>query len=99
MGLSPEDVTTSLYHEETDTGVDHAREVELERIVNDRHIDLLTQVLPSNGKPYYARRIFLLQDGHCLWEGTAFNPGGPWKVWKRDSALLLAGKIVEPASL
>lgn len=112
MGLRTEDITSSMYRKESlptngiaaPVGNNDDIEVaplerEIDRQVSDEHVDLLTQVIPSDGSQvYYARRLFLFKktNGQLLWEGTSFNPMGPWTVYFRNSAKMLALSIAEP---
>lgn len=112
MGLKPEDITSSMYRKDTPAPIGVAaavgntdeievepREIEIDRIIGKDHVDLLTQVIPSDGSPpYFARRLFLFKQvsGHLLWEGTSYSPKGPWSVWFRNSAKMLALSIGEP---
>lgn len=65
------------------------REIEISRRRFDRHFELVTLVKPERKGAYYARRL-LTYRGAQLWVGTSFFPEGPWKVYHRDSATLLA---------
>ncbi len=65
------------------------REIELYREVFDRYVDMLTQVVPEDNKPYFTRRIISVS-GPILWCGTSYERSGPWRVWTRNTAELLA---------
>lgn len=56
---------------------------------HEGYFDLLTQVRPDGEQAYYTRRI-AKNDGSLLWCGTAYDLNGPWTVWTRDSAQLMA---------
>ncbi len=76
------------------------QQFEVSRTVGERHVDLVTCVKPGGEQPsFYARRIFTFRDNVLLWEGTSYNPDGPWKVWHRNNTRMLAEGVAEPAAL
>ncbi len=99
MGLTPNDITSSMYADQYRTNEQEAaepegpdaapREIEMSREVYNRHVDLTTRVEPAGEKPYFARRIMTLR-GALLWSGTSYQLHGPWKVWTRETSQLLA---------
>jgi hypothetical protein len=86
---SPSIESTFVPPEETDVPAPPPQEVEMRRDAYRDYVDLLTQVRPEEGDPYFVRRIISLR-GPILWAGSAYRPNGPWKVWQRDNAQLLA---------
>lgn len=69
-----------------------AREVEVRRNRYERHFEVVTIVEPPRrrGRVYYVRRLATLREGRMIWVGTSFFADGPWKVWQRETATLLA---------
>ncbi len=65
------------------------REIELSREIFDRYVDMLTQVIPEDEQHYFTRRIISVS-GPILWCGTSYARSGPWRVWTRNTAELLA---------
>lgn len=65
------------------------RELEIWCRKKERYTDLMTKVIPDEGAAYHARRI-INTEGIILWSGTAFAVSGPWRVWERRTAELLA---------
>jgi hypothetical protein len=64
-------------------------EIEINRRSFAKHFELLTQVKPPSGQPYFVRRL-ALYNGRILWAGSSFSPVGKWTVYERDTSLLLA---------
>ncbi len=65
------------------------REIEIRRDVFEHYINMLTQVVPEGEDPYFTRRIINMS-GVILWCGTSYELAGPWRVWTRNTAELLA---------
>ncbi len=58
---------------------------------DDGVIDLISQSIPVEGSPWFNRRI--LYKGRCIYAANAWVPRGPWTVWQRDDATLMALEI------
>lgn len=52
------------------------------------YTDWLTHAVPPQGPAWYTRRLY--RNDHVLYAATAWSSDGPWQVWERDSAALLA---------
>ncbi len=102
MGLKESDVTSSMYRDRVttkpwmDTAVNATaapdvapREIEVHRRDHHGYFDLVTQVLPEGHAPYYTRRV-IDANSRVLWVATSYQLDGPWKIWKRESAELMA---------
>ncbi len=105
MGLKPSDVTSSMYRNRAQSKpwMDQAavasteptapplapKEIEVHRADYDRYADVVTKVCPENAPPYFTRRVISTR-GRALWVATAVQIAGPWKVWTREPAELMA---------
>ncbi len=58
---------------------------------DDGVIDLITQSVPDEGQPWFIRRV--LYKRRCIYAANAWVPRGPWTVWQRDDAALIALEI------
>jgi hypothetical protein len=58
---------------------------------DDGVIDLITQSVPAEGRPWFIRRV--LYRGRCLYAANAWHSQGPWTVWQRDDAALITLEI------
>lgn len=63
-------------------------EREVRRQVEDDWVEVVTHVQPTEGRPYFARRV-LNKRGTVVYAATAWHPHGPWKVYQRDNAALM----------
>lgn len=103
MGLAPEDVTSSMnrpkhtaapvsrpraaaFGREQDAAPQEVR-ISLRHFTN--YFELITQVRPEDAEPYLTKRI-ARPDGTLLWCGTSYELQGPWTVYVRNAAELLA---------
>lgn len=59
---------------------------------DDGVIDLISQSVPTEGNPWFNRRI--LYKGRCIYAANSWVPCGPWTVWQRDDATLMALEII-----
>ena len=69
-------------------------ETEIRRDAYEKHFELLTCVRSSRARTYFVRRLATYR-GQVMLSASSFNPLGPWTVYARDSALLLANGVNE----
>ncbi len=103
MGLKPEDVTSDMNRPKhtaapmrrsssIPTGREQGappQEVRISLKHFNGYFELITQVRPEDDHPYLTRRI-ARPDGTLLWCGTSYELQGPWTVYARNAAELLA---------
>ncbi len=103
MGLKPEDVTSDMNRPKhtaaplrrsrvTPSGREAGaapQEVRISLKQFNGYFELITQVRPEGEEPYLTKRI-ARPDGTLLWCGTSYDLQGPWTVYERNAAELLA---------
>lgn len=73
---------------EQDSAAPPPRERTVSRREHDEYTDWTTQVIPDDGRPWYTRRLY--REGRVFYSATSWERDGPWTVWERDNAELLA---------
>lgn len=68
------------------------QETEVSRVVSPTHVEVVTRVVQAGADPYFVRRV-ISEKGALLYEATSYQATGPWKVWTRDNAGLLARRV------